>query len=67
MDIIDNGCKIVGLEASGSALGSVADFYEKIKNVWLHYSSIHVCPRRPKSSNPPPWKPLISEYKILVV
>jgi hypothetical protein len=29
MDIIDNGCKIVGLDASGSALGPVADFYEK--------------------------------------
>jgi len=36
MDIIDNGCKIVGLVASGSALGSMADFYEKNKNFWLY-------------------------------
>jgi len=26
----------VGLEESGSALEPVADFYEKIKNLWLH-------------------------------
>jgi len=32
MGIIDNGCKIVGLDASGPALGPVADFYEKIRN-----------------------------------
>ena len=31
MDIIDNGCKIVGLEASSSALIPGADFCEKIK------------------------------------
>jgi hypothetical protein len=29
-------CKIVGLDASGSALEPVADFYEQIKNLWLH-------------------------------
>jgi len=33
MDIIDNGCKIVGLDASGSALIPGADFCEKIKNL----------------------------------
>jgi hypothetical protein len=36
MGIIGKGCKTVGLDASGSALGPVANFYEKIKNLWLH-------------------------------
>jgi len=35
MDIIDNGYKIVGLDASGYALGPLADIYEKIKNFLL--------------------------------
>jgi hypothetical protein len=30
------GCKIVGLDISGSALYPVADIYRKIKNLWLH-------------------------------
>jgi hypothetical protein len=36
MGIIDNRCKIVGLDSSGSALEPVTDFYEQIKNLWLH-------------------------------
>jgi hypothetical protein len=31
VNIIDSGYEIVGLDASGSAMGSVADFYEQIK------------------------------------
>jgi len=34
--VIDSGCKIVGLHASGLALGPVADIYEKIKIFLLH-------------------------------